>query len=209
MAERIMMTDALPLVGHMNDLSEIDVGILRGGKLETLAAGDEHGPVRGECDALRIMRSAFDLWLLPPNRLETFQARRSLSEYQTRIADSCTAGSIRTGFGKAQIDALVAGKIGMRDNLSKTPLPLDMDSGNTRDLLLATGGDIEQPELAGLFSDQRHVGFGNPRARQKIQSPRRVETRDFRHSEGTLARRGGARRFRATGSKCDEKSCLH
>src|SRR5436190_4077387 len=194
MAERIMMTDALALGGHMNDLSEIDVGILRGRELETLPTGDEHGPVRGECDALRIMRAAFDLGLLPPNRPETFQARLAVSEYQARIADSCTAGSIRAGFGKAQINALVTGKIGMRDNLGKTALPLDMDSGNTRDLLLAPGGDIEQPQLAGLLGNERHVGLGNPRARQKIQSPRRVETRDFRHSERTLTRRGGARR---------------
>src|SRR5204862_179472 len=135
MAERIMMTDALALGRHMNDLTEIDVGILRGRELETLATGDEHGPVRGECDALRIMRAAFDLGLLPPNRPETFQVRLALSEYQARIADSCTAGSIRASFGKAQINALVAGKIGMRDNLGKTALPLDMDSGNTRDLL--------------------------------------------------------------------------
>src|SRR4029079_4252657 len=107
----IATADPLSFGRHVDDLAEIDIRVLRRCELEALAAGDEQRAVGREGDALRIMLSAMLLRLLAPDRLVPLDPRLPLPEDKAAIADGRATGAVGPRFGKAEIDALVAGEI--------------------------------------------------------------------------------------------------
>ena len=147
-----------PSAVRWRTLPRSTVRVLRRRELQPFAAGDEHRPVGGEGDTLRIMGAAADLRLLPPDHLVALEPRWPWPEDQPAIAQRGAAGAVRPGFGEAQIDALVAGKIGVSDDLGKTALPFDMDRRNAGDLLLAPFATSISHSLPGLLGDQRRIG---------------------------------------------------
>ena len=86
--------DRLPLGGQMDDLAEVDGGVLRRLELEALARRQEDAAVGGESDALGIMVAAADLRLLPPDDIEPHQARRAVAQFERAIAERGAAGAV-------------------------------------------------------------------------------------------------------------------
>ena len=58
--------------------------------------------------------------------LKTLDPRLTIAEDQPRRSQPRAAGAVGPGLGEAQVDALVAGKIGVRDHVRKAALPFDM-----------------------------------------------------------------------------------
>ncbi len=76
---------------------------------------------------MREMAVARHLRLLAPDRPVSLDSRLAGAEDEPAVADRRPAGAVRTGFGEAQIDPLVAGEIGMGDDVAETTLAGDLD----------------------------------------------------------------------------------
>ena len=58
---------------------------------------------------------------------------------------------------RSWIDAPITGEARVRDDIAQPALPRDLDCRDPANRLFVAAGDIDQPQLPTLFSDQRHL----------------------------------------------------
>ena len=193
MAHRVMVpADALALVGHVDDLAEVAARVLRRVDLMPLAATTEHRPVGAKAMRCRIMTVARDLRRLPPDDLEALDARLRPGRGSGARSRAPRRWCRSARLGEAQVDALVAGEAGMRDDIAEAALARDLTAGTPatsclRPVAVSISHSLPPFSVTSAMLGQRHAA-----SRAGSPSPRGDSKRgDLRLGERPLGRIAG------------------